>query len=122
VATGGCATRASLERVRRDRQEVRARLADVQVSLDSINRRLDTLRTSVEDKTGGPGSPAARALEKRIADLEARAAQPAPSPSPTELGAAPAPTPGNVPKVPRTEAASIALRREDRQPATPADE
>ena len=122
VATSGCATRADLERVKRDQQEMRARLADVQVTLDSINRRLDTLRSTVEDKTGGPNSPSARALEKRLADLEARASQPAQSPLPTDVAGQAVPTPGSVPKVPRTEAANIALRREDRQPATPANE
>ena len=37
----GCATTADLQRVRREQQEVRALLADTQVSVDQINRRLD---------------------------------------------------------------------------------
>ncbi len=120
VAASGCATRADLERVKRDQQEMRARLADVQVSLDSVNRRLDTMRSSLEDKGGGRDSATVRGLEKRIADLEARVAQPLP----TETGALAVPTPGErpTPNIPRTEAANIALRREDRQPATPANE
>jgi tol-pal system protein YbgF len=120
IAASGCATRADLERVKRDQQDMRARLADVQVSLDSINRRLDTMRSSMDDKGGGRDSATVRALEKRIADLEARAQ----APLPTETGAAAVPTPGErpVPNVPRTEAANIALRREDRAPANPANE
>jgi tol-pal system protein YbgF len=115
---GGCATRADLERVRRDQQELRARLADVQVSLDSINRRLDTMRSSMDDKSGGRDSATVRALDKRITDLEARTSS-APTPS-ADTGAAAVPTPGehpSTPNVPRTEAANIALRREDRAPA-----
>jgi tol-pal system protein YbgF len=121
VAVGGCATRADLERVKRDQQDMRARLADVQVSLDSINRRLDTMRSSMDDKGGGRDSATVRALEKRIADLETHTAAP---PLPTETGAAAVPTPVEraAPNMPRTEAANIALRREDRAPANPANE
>lgn len=120
AAACGCATRADLERVKRDQQEMRARLADVQVSLDSINRRLDTMRSSIEDKSGGRDSATVRALEKRVADLETRGSQP----PPTETGAVAVPTPAErpTPNIPRTEAANIALRREDRQPATPAND
>jgi tol-pal system protein YbgF len=121
LGAAGCATRADLERVKRDQQDMRARLADVQVSLDSINRRLDTMRSSMDDKGGGRDSSTVRALEKRIADLESRGA----SPVPTETGAAAAPTPAEgrpAPNVPRTEAANIALRREDRAPANPAND
>lgn len=124
AAQSGCATRADLERVRRDQQEIRARLADVQVSLDSVNRRIDTLRTTVDEKGGGRDALTVRALEKKVAELEARAAvQP---PLTTDPNAVP---PGGLPpiekpaaNVPRTEAANIALRREDRQPPTAGNE
>lgn len=115
---GGCASRADLERVRREQQDLRARLADVQVSLDSVNRRLDTMKSSMDDKGGS--SATTRALEARVAALEARTAA-APPPLPPDTGAVAAiPTPAErppVPNVPRTEAANIALRREDRAPA-----
>jgi tol-pal system protein YbgF len=116
----GCATRADLERIKRDQQEMRARLADVQVSLDSVNRRLDTVRTELTDK-GGPRDPATmRDLQKRIADLEMHMlSQP---PPPIEPGAVVPPIEQVAPTVPRTEAANIALRREDRQPPSPANE
>jgi tol-pal system protein YbgF len=115
----GCASRADLERVKREQQDLRARLADVQVSLDSVNRRLDMI------KEGGGGSSAAiRALEIKIADLQTKlAATPAPPPDTGAVAAVPSPAEQrpppvpNVPNVPRTEAANIALRREDRAPA-----
>lgn len=112
-----------MERIRRDQQEMRARLADVQVALDSVNRRLDTMRSSMDEKGGGGRDAATvKALERRIADIEARGTA-VPTPS-AEAGGGAVPTPGDRPvvNVPRTEAANIALRREDRQPATPGNE
>jgi tol-pal system protein YbgF len=118
TAVGSCATRADLERVKRDQQEMRARLADVQVSLDSIKRSLDTMR---EQSGGGRDTAAMRELQKRIADLEA--AQMAPPPTPTGISILGQPSPPPVEaSIPRTEAANIALRREDRQPPNPANE
>jgi tol-pal system protein YbgF len=120
AGASGCASRADLERVKRDQQEMRARLADVQVSLDSINRRLDTMRTSMEDKGVGRDSASLRALDKRVAELEARVTQ---APPPSEPGVVPSPSPVEpAPNVPRTEAANIALRREDRVPPNPSNE
>ena len=123
LAAGGCASRADLERVKRDQQEMRARLADVQVSLDSVKRQLDTMRTASADQGGGRESATVKALEKRIADLEAHGGPP---PTPTEVpGAAAAvqpPAPSPVPNLPHTEAATIALRREDRQPPSAAND
>ena len=47
----------------------------------------------------------------------------APPPTPTEISIAGQPSPPPVaPSIPRTEAANIALRREDRQPPNPANE
>jgi len=122
AAISGCASRADLERIKRDQQEMRARLADVQVSLDSINRRLDTMRSSIDEKGSSSRDTAAmRDLQRRMTELEMHAGA---SPTPTEIGAAPAATPAVAvaPNVPRTEAANLALRREDRQPAAPATE
>jgi tol-pal system protein YbgF len=119
VAASGCASRADLERVRRDQQEMRARLADVQVALDAVNRRLDTMRSSMDERGGARESATVKALEKRIAELESHNVPPTPT---TEAGApgavVPSPPAERVaPNVPRTEAAAIALRREERQPA-----
>ena len=123
LAAAGCASRADLERVKRDQQETRARLADVQVSLDSVKRQLDTMRTASTEQGGGRESATVKALEKRIADLEAHGGPP---PTPTEVpGAAAAvqpPAPSPVPNLPHTEAATIALRREDRQPPSAAND
>jgi tol-pal system protein YbgF len=109
LLAGGCATRADVERLKRDQQDVRAQMADLQVSVDSINRRLDTVRSSLGE--GGAGrDTAVRGLERRVADLEARLIQ---TPLPTET-----PAPGVVeaerptPSIPSTDAAPIALRRE----------
>jgi tol-pal system protein YbgF len=121
AAASGCASRADLERVRRDQQEMRARLADVQVALDSINRRMDTLRTTVDEKGGGRDVTAMRALEKRVADLETRPSQALPPPTETAVPGLP-PVERAAPNIPRTEASNIALRREDRQPASPGNE
>jgi len=120
ASASGCTSRADFERLKRDQQEMRARLADVQVSLDSINRRLDTLRSSVDERGGGGGAAAMRSLEQRVAELEARSAA-APLPPEGTPGIPPPGAPA-MPAVPRTEAANIALRREDRAPAVPANE
>lgn len=117
VLVGGCATVADYERLRRDQQDTRAQLADLQVSVDSINRRLDTVRSSMDERGGGRESAAVKTLERRVADLEARLSQ---SPLPTETplpGMAESPPP--TPKLPGTEAAAIAMRREASRGAVP---
>jgi tol-pal system protein YbgF len=120
LALAGCASRADVERIRRDQQEMRARLADVQVALDSMNRRLDTVRSSASES--GSSSASVRALEKRIAELESRGTVPTPTTIEGVTGAPTPPIEKPAPNVPRTEAANLALRREDRQPASPANE
>jgi outer membrane murein-binding lipoprotein Lpp len=45
----GCVTRADFERVRRDQQEMRATLADLQVSVEQLSRRVDTMRSAQSD-------------------------------------------------------------------------
>jgi len=123
LTVAGCASRADVERIRRDQQEMRARLADVQVALDSMNRRLDTMRSSAAESGTASNTATVRALEKRIADLESHGALPTPTTAEGVSGAAtPAVGERPAPNVPRTEAANIALRREDRQPTTPSNE
>jgi tol-pal system protein YbgF len=66
----GCVTRADFERVRREQQEMRALLADTQVSVDQINRRLDTMQT----ETRGVPSDEMKKIDRRLMELETRVA------------------------------------------------
>jgi tol-pal system protein YbgF len=107
VLSAGCATRADYEKVRRDQQEMRALLADTQVAVDKVNRRLDTMRSSLQEGTGS----SAKGLQRRLDRLESRLAL-------LEAGGIQAPAASNGGVVgggpmPRTEAATIQLRRED---------
>ena len=68
LACVGCVTRADFERVRRDQQGMRALLADSQVAVDKMNRRLDTMQADGGD---GAGSKAElKRLERRVTALE----------------------------------------------------
>ena len=110
LALAGCVTRADFERVRRDQQEMRATLADMQVSLDSLSRRVDTMRSSQADTKTREAQDHVRELERRLADIEAsRTVEATPTPG---LGGEPSPTPTTPPRVPGSEAAQIAMRRE----------
>jgi tol-pal system protein YbgF len=112
VVVAGCATRADYEKVRREQQEMRALLADTQVSVDKMNRRLDTLQAGIDDRRGS--GTAVKGLERRVATLEAQIgglAQSQPPPIPVETPGTVAPVAG-IPS-PHTEAAVIAMRRED---------
>jgi tol-pal system protein YbgF len=78
---GGCATRADLLRVQRDQREVRALLADTQVTVDGLRRRVESLRSQIDEQQRG-GRPVGRGgarptseLEQRLADLERRLAE-----------------------------------------------
>jgi tol-pal system protein YbgF len=116
LALGGCVTQADFQRVRRDQQETRAHLADMQVAIDSINRRLDTVRASLSDKSGGTAAEVAT-LQRKIADLEQRAnATPLPVPSPEAAGM---PTETPIPRVAGSEAATMAMRREAQNAGAP---
>lgn len=110
LAAAGCATRADYEKVRREQQEMRALLADTQVAVDKTNRRLDTVQSGIDDRRGG--GTAVKGLERRVATLEAQigaiAQSRLPLPVETPVTAAAAGVPS-----PHTEAAVIALRREE---------
>lgn len=108
---GGCVTRADFERVKRDQQEMRASLADMQVSLDALTRRVDTMRSSQSDSRTREAQARVRELERRLADLET-ARTPEPTPTVGLPGDEPAPTPTAPPRVPGSEAAQVAMRRE----------
>jgi len=75
VAAGavGCATRADLVQVQRDQREVRALLADQQVAVEGLRRRIEILRSDMSDpnKRGRGGAVSGEAMQ-RLADLEAR--------------------------------------------------
>jgi tol-pal system protein YbgF len=105
----GCVTRADFERVRREQQEMRALLADTQVSVDQINRRFDTMQS----ETRGVPSDDLKKLERRIMEIETRVAT-------MEAGAGGLGTgntdvqviTGSAPSR-RTQAATVALPREE---------
>ena len=112
-------SRADLERVKRDQQEMRARLADVQVSLDAINRRLDTVRTDARPTRAAAAIPPRCASCRSASPISKRTPRrSAPPPAegsprpPTRRGAA-------TPNIPRTEAANIALRARRSSAARP---
>lgn len=112
VALAGCVTRADFERVKRDQQEMRASLADMQVSLDALSRRVDTMRSSQSDSRTREAQERVRELERRLATLETvRTPEPTPTAS-APPGDEPSPTPTAPPRVPGSEGAQIAMRRE----------
>lgn len=99
LACAGCVTRADFERVRREQQGMRALLADTQVAVDKLNRRMDTMQADGAD--GGDSKADLKRLERRLTKLEMQ---------PTVRG-------GETPEMiggpsTRTEAATIALARE----------
>jgi tol-pal system protein YbgF len=70
---GGCATRADLLKVQQDQREVRALLADQQVAVEGLRRRLDILRSEMSEggrRGGGGGTPSD--VRQQLADLESR--------------------------------------------------
>jgi tol-pal system protein YbgF len=74
VVAAGCATRADLLRVERDQREVRALLADQQVALDKLRRRVEIMRGQLGNTIGrGKGMSSAEAAQW-LNDLEARIA------------------------------------------------
>lgn len=117
----GCATRADLLKVQHDQREVRALLADTQVAVDSLRRRVDAMRSQADDG-GRPARSSGRstdALERRIAELEGKLqaqASPAPGqPAPPPVPTPPVPSSGDAQVVPTPSVA------EPVHPATPRD-
>jgi tol-pal system protein YbgF len=111
----GCATAADLQRVRRDQKEMQARLADTQATVDSLRQRVDALRTNLEEgqKRGGARPQALTDLERRLAALESRVGGAAPPGDPQQLAAVPPAEVRPPVQMPRTDAATIALRKEE---------
>jgi len=69
----GCATRADLLQVQQDQREVRALLADQQVAVEGLRRRLDIMRGEVSEagRRGGGGGTSSD-VRQQLADLESR--------------------------------------------------
>lgn len=94
----GCATQAELRTVRQDQKQVRGLLADNQVAVDNLRRRVDGLRAEIDELRGGGGGGqggaqmerTAAALEARIAALEQQMSLGAPVPGVPEVGGTPA--------------------------------
>ncbi|HUI28303.1 MAG TPA: tol-pal system protein YbgF [Candidatus Kryptonia bacterium] len=90
----GCATRADLLKVQDDQRKVRALLADTQVAVDGLRRRVDALQSQGDAARGPHGRGSAHStedLERRVAELESKLQ--APPLQPSAPGQVPAPTP-----------------------------
>jgi len=69
----GCATRADFLQVQKDQREVRALVADQQVAVEGLRRRLDIMRNEMSEggrRAGGGGTPSD--VRQQLADLESR--------------------------------------------------
>ena len=97
ACAAGCATRADLIQVKQDQREVRALLADQQVAIEGLRRRLEILRGEVGEPGKGRGSGTASAeTVQRLNDLETRLAMLEQSLAAKPAGVA---TPGEAPPV-----------------------
>jgi len=75
AALAGCATRADLLQVKQDQREVRALLADQQVAIDGLRRRVEMLRSEMtEPGHHRGGAPASNEVLQQLNDLSARVA------------------------------------------------
>ncbi len=73
ASLAGCATHAELRQLRRDQQEVRGLLADTQVAVDNLRRRLEALRAEREASASARQSRAElREVVRRLSALEAK--------------------------------------------------
>ncbi len=111
VALGGCATRADFELLKDDVGEMRAHIADLQVSVDGLKRKVDTASESA-----GPAGKQRqledrlRQAERKLAEIESQlAAGEMPGPVLPGEGGQPPVAPVRVPGSP---AAGLAMPRE----------
>ena len=75
TALAGCATRADMLQLKQDQRETRALLADQQVAIEGLRRRIEILRGEMGDGgRGRPAAPASSEVTQRLNDLEARLA------------------------------------------------
>lgn len=106
TALAGCATRADLLQVKQELRETRALVADQQVAVDGLRRRIDILRNETAEGGRGKGGGAAASsqTQQRLSDLESRIAgleQARPGTTPGAVAAvpgAPAEAPVDVPQ------------------------
>jgi tol-pal system protein YbgF len=123
----GCATRADLLQVQQEMRETRALVADQQVALDGVRRRLDILRNELGDGgRGGRGTPSAQ-LQQRLNTLDARVTAledhrgtvlgtptPEAAPTPPFFGMAETPPLPEAPPTPRPQSPmEVAIAREE---------
>jgi len=123
VFVSGCATQADIQAVQRERDVLRAQVADNKVAVDSLRREIDQIRGEVEElrhrlervaRERGGISPQVKLLEDRIAVLERQMRM---RPMGEE---APPPTVGE-PSLPRPEAPGVSpeVARPPSSPAAP---
>jgi tol-pal system protein YbgF len=74
AALAGCATRADLIEVQKDQRAVRALLADQQVAIDGLRRRVDMLRSEISEPGRGRRGLSSPGTARQLSDLEARVA------------------------------------------------
>jgi tol-pal system protein YbgF len=111
ACTAGCATRADLLQVRQDQREVRALLADQQVAVEGLRRRIEILRNEMGESGKGRGGAAASSqVAQKLNDLEVRLAM-------LEQGRAPTPGAGLPPS--GIEPPLEAMRPPEAPPPTP---
>lgn len=72
LCTGGCATRAQVDKLQRDQREIRALVADQNVAIEGLRRKVDILRQEVADATRGGRGAASGNVQQRLAQLDAR--------------------------------------------------
>ena len=128
AALAGCATRADLQQLKQDQRETRALLADQQVAIEGLRRRVEILRGELgEGGRGRAGAAASNEVTQRLNDLEARLAaldqaraagspETTPPPAVKNLGAEEPPRPAEVPTpvAPKPQTAQeIALAKEE---------
>ncbi|MBI1814150.1 MAG: tol-pal system protein YbgF [Deltaproteobacteria bacterium] len=108
AVASGCATRADLVKVQKDQREVRALLADTQVAVDSLRRKVEQIRSQIDEanRAGGHGarggSRSTEDLEKRLAELEARLAAQGQTIPPVGVPPGGSPPAGVMPGTPTT--------------------
>ncbi len=115
LLVGGCASTADMQKVQRDQREMRALLADTQVSVERLRRDVDALRD--QQKETGPGGRSATVtdLQRKMAALDQRMRALEGSPRPIEISPTPTVSGEERPpesQIPQSEAGQIAMRAE----------